>query len=123
MYLELLDNAEAGVIANLPLHFALYLAGELGFRPENNYSEACPVFNLSEGKFMPEGIRPDQCIEHNGARLTHLLLSTEQPVTLYRIKMAQEQRRSLLKAFETYFAIHVEGFGHLRSLEVLQKLF
>ena len=122
-YLHLLDHAEPGVVANLPLHFALYLAGELGFRPENNYSVHCPVFNLAEGRFMTEGYRPDQSIEHNGARLTHLLLSTEHPVTLYRIKMTREQRRALLQAYETYFSIHVEGFGQMRSLEVLQKLF
>jgi DNA repair protein RecO (recombination protein O) len=122
-YFTLLDEAEPGVVANLPLHFALYLAGELGFRPENNYSETCPVFNLAEGKFMPEGYRPDQSIEGNGARLTHMLLSTEQPVTLYRIKMQREERRALLQAYETYFGIHVEGFGHMRSLEVLKQLF
>jgi DNA repair protein RecO (recombination protein O) len=122
-YLTLIDEAEPGVVANLPLHFALYLAGELGFRPENNYSENCPVFNLAEGKFMPEGYRPDQSIEHNGAHLTHLLLSAEHPVTLYRIKMSREQRRALLQAYEAYFSIHVEGFGHMRSLEVLRQLF
>ena len=122
-FLILLDEAEPGVVANLPLHFALFLAGEMGFRPENNYSERRPVFNLAEGKFVPEGFRPDQCLDATASHNMHLLLSAEQPITLYRIKLSREQRRGLLQACETYFALHVEGFGHMRTPDVLRQLF
>jgi DNA repair protein RecO (recombination protein O) len=122
-YFVLLDTADPAVIANLPLHFALWLAGELGFRPENNYSEEYCIFDLKEGKFVPAYAQPQHLLDGQYARLTHQLLSVTHPVTLYRVKLSREQRHELLKAYETYFGIHIEGFGHIRSLEVLGSLF
>jgi DNA repair protein RecO (recombination protein O) len=122
-YFTLIDEAEAGVVANLPLHFALYLAGEMGFRPENNYSEACPVFDLQAGRFTAGNDHAVNYLDGSAAKLTHDLLSIDHPVTLYRVKMPRAKRQQLLTAFEQYFAIHVDGFGHMRSLEVLSALF
>ncbi len=122
-YFLLLDVAEPAVMANLPLHFALWLAGELGFRPENNFSEENCLFDLQEGKFVPVHTQAKHLLEGNAARLTHGLLSVAHPVTLYRVKLSREQRHELLNAYETYFSIHLDGFGHLRSLEVLGAVF
>jgi DNA repair protein RecO (recombination protein O) len=122
-YFTLLDEADAGVVANLPLHFALYLAGELGFRPENNFSENYPVFDLREGRFAENALDALNYLEGKEARLTHELLSIDHPVTLYRIKMSRHERHKLLEAYSQYFSVHIEGFGHLRSLEVLGALF
>jgi DNA repair protein RecO (recombination protein O) len=122
-YLDVLDEADPAVVANLPLHFALYLAGELGFRPENNYSSQQDIFDLREGKFVSEGPYGPDAVVDNGARLTHELLSHPQAITLYRIRMTREQRQELLKAYEHFFMIHVDGFGSLKSLDVLRQIF
>jgi DNA repair protein RecO (recombination protein O) len=122
-YFLLLDVAEPGVMANLPLHFALFLAGEMGFRPENNYSEGRNVFHLPGGSFIPESGHPTQSLGVESSRLLHQLLEVEHPVTLYRVKTLGTQRRALLKAMEAYFSIHIEGFGHIKSLPVLESLF
>jgi DNA repair protein RecO (recombination protein O) len=122
-YFILLDEADPGVVANLPLHFSLFLAGELGFRPENNYSVSLPVFHLPEGRFTAEGLHPAQSLGAENSGFLHQILGVAHPVTLYRIKMSRVQRRELLKAIETYFSIHVDGFGYLRSLAVLESLF
>lgn len=122
-YFLLLDSAEPVVVANLPLHFALFLAGELGFRPENNFSPQNGSFDLGEGRFVPSSPHGKYLLEGDLARFTHQLLSVAHPITLYRVKLSRVHRQELLKAYETYFGIHIDGFGHLRSLEVLMTLF
>lgn len=122
-YFLLLDGAESPVVANLPLHFALYLAGELGFRPENNYSENEPFFDLAAGRFTNHYSNPANTLEGENARLLHQLLAIDPPVTLYRVKMNRVQRREIMTALAAFFVIHAAGFGHLRSLEVLEVVF
>ena len=122
-YLVLLDEAESPVVANLPLHFALYLAGELGFRPENNFSEDEPYFDLAAGRFTSHYTNPANTIEGENARLLHQLLDVAPPVTLYRIKMNRMQRREIMSSLGVFFGIHAAGFGHLRSLDVLEVVF
>lgn len=122
-YFVLLDEAESGVVANIPLHFAIFLAAELGFRPENNYTSSDSVFHLTEGKFVDESIYPNHSLSRELSFYFHQLLQIHPPVTLYRVKLQRWQRRQLLKALETYFSIHIEGFGHLRSVEVLTAIF
>lgn len=122
-YLLLLDEADPFVVANLPLHFALYLAGELGFRPENNYSVTSPYFDIAEGKFSDQYISPGLTLEGENARLLHELLATDPPVTLYRVKMNRLQRQEIMNALAKFFSIHAAGFGQLKSLEVLEVVF
>lgn len=122
-YLTLLDEADPPVVANLPLHFALYLAGEMGFRPENNYSDSAPYFDLEAGTFTNRYNNPAISLEGENARLLHLLLSTNPPVTLYRVKMNRTQRQEIMHALAQFFNIHAAGFGHLKSLEVLEAVF
>jgi DNA repair protein RecO (recombination protein O) len=122
-YFLLLDEAEAPVVANLPLHFTLFLAGELGFRPENNYSEHEPFFDLAAGHFTNHYTNPANSIEGENAQLLNELLSIDPPVTLYRVKMNRLQRRELMISLAEFFRIHAAGFGQLRSLDVLEVVF
>jgi DNA repair protein RecO (recombination protein O) len=122
-YLVLLDEGDPVVVANLPLHFALFLAGELGFRPENNYSENAPYFDLNEGKFSNHYSNPGFTLDGENALLLHRLLSTDPPVTLYRVKMTRTQRQEIMAALARFFSIHAAGFGQLKSLEVLEVVF
>ncbi len=122
-YLMVLDEAEPAVVANLPLHFTLQLADILGFRPEGQYSAKHKVLDLREGRFTDELPGHRDVLEGNAAQLTHQLLQTGHPITLYRIKMNREQRQELLHAFETYFRLHIDAFGSLQSLDVLSSIF
>ena len=122
-YLLLLDEAEPAVVANLPLHFALRLSEQLGLKPEANFGAAHPYFDLKEGCFVAQMPAHPNFLEGNAARLMHDLLACEHPITLYRIKMNRDQRQELLNACETYFQLHLDGFGHLNSQLVLQAIF
>ncbi len=123
-YLTLLDEADPPVVANIALHFALFLAGEMGFRPEDNYDEHHPVFDLKEGCFTADlPVNPEWALTGSTALLTHELLMITHPVTLYRVKMHQSERRFLLDAYIIYFSLHAAGFGSMRSPEILKQLF
>jgi len=122
-YLLLLDEAEPAVVANLPLHFALRLSEQLGLKPEANFGAAQPYFDLKEGYFVAQIPAHPNFLEGNAARLMHDLLTCEHPITLYRVKMNRDQRQELLNACETYFQLHLDGFGHLNSQLVLQAIF
>ena len=45
-----------------------------------------------------------------------------QPSELAQIKLNQEARRVLLHAFETFYALHIQDFGKMKTLPVLEAV-
>ncbi|MES2648252.1 MAG: DNA repair protein RecO [Bacteroidota bacterium] len=120
--LMILDQTPLTVTANLPLHFALQLAGELGFRPEDNYSNECSILDLQEGRFVNQFPVHQLYLEGKLSEITFELLQTDNPVTLYRIKLQQQTRRQLLQAYEQFFMYHISDFGYLKTVKVLEEV-
>lgn len=120
--LLVLDETPLPIAANLPLHFALHLAGHLGFKIENNYNSGNVILDLKEGRFQP--ISPDHQLWLEGrlSEVTSELLEMQNPVTLYRIKLNQSQRRELLRAYEQFFMYHIPDFGSLKTVKVLVEV-
>ena len=54
--------------------------------------------------------------------MTSELLDMQNPVTLYRVKLNQSQRRDLLQAYEQFFIYHIPDFGSLKTVKVLEEL-
>ena len=50
------------------------------------------------------------------------LLQQDNAITLYRIKLNQQQRRELLQGFIHFFQYHVADFGRLKTVQVLQEV-
>ena len=120
--LLILDAADAAVTANLPLHFALHLAGQLGFRMEDNYDMDKTILDLQEGSFTEQIPIHGFYIDGKLSEITNDLLHQESPVTLYRIKLNQHMRQQLLKAYEQFFLYHVADFGGLKTVGVLVEV-
>jgi DNA repair protein RecO (recombination protein O) len=120
--LLVLDETPVTVAANLPLHFALHLAGQLGFRIENNYSSEFPILDLKEGRFLETYPEHHLYLEGRLSEVTSELLEMQNPVTLYRVKLSQPQRRDLLQAYEQFFIYHIPDFGSLKTVKVLEEL-
>lgn len=117
-----LDEGSDAETANFPLFFALHLAVLLGFRMNDNYSPVRSVFDLQEGTFVAEKPDHPHFIEEKEAEITSQLLKVMQPVELEDIKLNHEFRRRLLHAYETYYALHIQDFGTLKSLPVLKEI-
>jgi DNA repair protein RecO (recombination protein O) len=117
-----LDVSEDSVTANFPLFFALHLAVFFGFRIDDNYSEKRPYLDLREGRFVEERPVHPHFLEDKQAAVTSQLLKVMQPEELAGIKLNHDFRRQLLYFYETYYALHIQDFGTLRTLPVLKEI-
>ena len=117
-----LDSGSETITANFPLFFSLHLAVLLGFRMNDNYSVLNTVFDLEDGNFVTEKKHLNHFLEGKHAEMTAQLLKVMQPEKLREIKLNHEFRRELLYAYETYYALHIQDFGKLKSLPVLSEI-
>lgn len=120
-----LDNAPGTVAANFPLFFALHVTGFFGVAPSplkfDPGSE--PVyFDLNEGEFSRQRPPHPHFIEGKHAIATAELLNTRQPRELENFNWNHEFRRELLHAYETYFTLHIQDFGKMRTLPILKEI-
>lgn len=121
--LKQLDTATSTLTANLPLYFSLHLAGELGFRIQGEYSFQTPFLDLQEGQFIAEKPSHSYYLEKQLAEATSQLLSINFYNDLENIHFSRFTRKDLIIAYQNYIAIHVQDFGEIKSLPVLQEIF
>ena len=117
-----LDNSAGTVTANLPLFFALHLPVHFGFRIADNYSEEIFYLDLQEGSFTDVQPRHPHFLEEKQSEVASQLLKVMQPGELEDIKLNHEFRRQLLHRYETYYALHIQDFGTMKSLPVLREV-
>jgi DNA repair protein RecO (recombination protein O) len=117
-----LDESTGSVMANFPLFFTLHLPVFFGFRISDEYSDKNSIVDLQEGMFVPE--RPDHFhfLEGKQAEVTSELLKMMQPEELEQLKLNHDFRRQLLFAYETYYALHIQDFGTMKTLPVLREV-
>ena len=117
-----LDESSESVAANFPLFFALHLAVFFGFRIQDRYSEKNPILDLQEGIFVKERPAHRYFLEDKQAEITSQLLKVMQPEELQDIKLNHEFRRTLLHAYESYYALQIQDFGIMKTLPVLREI-
>jgi DNA repair protein RecO (recombination protein O) len=120
--LQHLDNADRLVTANVPLYFALNLPHFLGFRMNDDYDEQQNILDLQEGSFITERPLHNYYIEGENARLTSQLLKVMQPAELAGFPLHHEVRRKLLQYYHSYYALHIQDFGEMKTMAVLQDV-
>jgi DNA repair protein RecO (recombination protein O) len=117
-----LDNSSETVTANFPLFFALHLAVFLGFRINDEYSEKKKFLDLQEGIFVSERPTHPYFLEGIQSSVTSQLLRTMRPEELEEIKLNHDFRRNLLFVYETFYALHIQDFGKMKTLPVLKEI-
>ncbi len=120
--LKQLDRGNETLTANLPLHFTLHLTRELGFQIQGEYSKNTPVLNLQEGNFVAETPAHFFYITGELAETTSKINRVEFYNDLENFHLSRHIRRELIQAYNQYLSFHIEGFGELRSLSVLQEV-
>ena len=116
--IEWLDNQTEGV-ANFHLLFLTRLTRFLGFSP--NQVANADYFDMKNGvfsKYKPEGfsyLSPP----HTQNFYTLLQCSFE---NINQLKFSNDERRYLVQKLLEYYALHIEGFGNIRSHEVLEEV-
>jgi DNA repair protein RecO (recombination protein O) len=121
-----LDQSSEGVMANLPLFFALHMANFFGVSPVpakfHRQEEGNIYFDLKEASFSNQQPEHPHYIEGKLALVTAELLKVRHPSELEEIKLNSELRRELLKAYEIYYALHIQDFGTMKTLPVLREI-
>lgn len=117
-----LDKSKGTVMANLPLFFALHLPVHFGFRIADNFSEQNLYLDLQEGSFIHEEPFHPYFLGGKQATITSQLLKVMQPEELEEIKLNHDFRRQLLQQYETYYTLHIQDFGMMKSLPVLREV-
>jgi DNA repair protein RecO (recombination protein O) len=120
--LQQLDKGNDKLTANLPLYFTLRLATQLGLGMHGKYSEKTPVVDLMEGIFVPN-IPPHQYyLSDELAKATSAINNIQSYNSLCDVPLNRAARRLLLQAYNQFFKLHIQDFGELRSLQVLQEV-
>jgi DNA repair protein RecO (recombination protein O) len=117
-----LDEAPAHVTANMPLFFALHISHFFGFKIDDNFSEEHPFLDLQEGNFVEARPHHTFFIEGENALLTSELLKIMLPAELNDIRMNHLKRRELLQRYMEYYALHIQDFGQMKTLMVMQEV-
>jgi DNA repair protein RecO (recombination protein O) len=117
-----LDRASDAVVGNFPLYFVLHLSSFYGFRFSDDYSEVKNILDLQEGEFVAETPTHSHYLQGEYSLITSMLLKVMQPAELSEIKLRQDVRRTLLHAYETFYALHIQDFGKLKTLPVLEAV-
>ncbi len=117
-----LDESSDTITANFPLFFALNLPVFFGFRVTDNYSNENSFLDLQEGRFVQERPQHPHFLEDKQAAITSQLLKIMQPEELEDIKLNHDFRRNLLFVYETFYALHIQDFGTMKSLPVLKEI-
>jgi len=117
-----LDKGNDTLTANLPLYFTLHLTGELGFQVQGQFSKATPVLDLQAGGFVAEIPLHVYYVTGELAETTSKINSIQFYNELENFHMGRNLRRELLETYGRYLSLHIEGFGTLRSLSVLQEI-
>ncbi len=117
-----LDKSGDTEAANFPLYFALHLSGFYGFRFADRFSEEARYLDLQEGVFVPERPLHSWYLDEQESSIVSHLLKVMQPSELSQLRLNQELRRKLLHAIETFYSLHIQDFGQMKTLPVLEAV-
>jgi DNA repair protein RecO (recombination protein O) len=118
---DTLESMDTGSdMTHQPLMLLVGLSRHLGFFPEGPEYR----FDLREGYFFRGDAPHEFCMEAKQAALFAELIARVEATdgTSGPLRTSAEVRRRLLDDLLIYYRLHVEGFGELRSLDVLRAV-
>jgi DNA repair protein RecO (recombination protein O) len=117
-----LDMADQSVTANFPLYFSLQLVQFFGFSIRNNYSKQNLILDLQEGAFTHIVPQHSYFLDGDYSNRISQLLRVRTIDELANIKLNKSQRREMLLAMQTFYALHIQEFGVMKTLSVLHDI-
>lgn len=120
--LKQLDKGNDTLVANLPLYFTLHLGGELGFRIQGTYNNTTPILDLQEGFFVNTPPSHNHFTEGIYAQSISDINNIDFYSDLENIKLNRAIRKIVLQHLQLYISLHINDFGEMKSLMVLQEL-
>jgi DNA repair protein RecO (recombination protein O) len=118
--IEWLDH-RANQLVNFHLVFLIGLTRYLGFYPDDTNTTDCDYFDMKDGvftRYKPEG---RQYLSQPHTQNFNMLLKYGYD-DMHQLKLSNDERRYLINKLMDYYAQHVEGFGNIRSAEILEEV-
>jgi DNA repair protein RecO (recombination protein O) len=117
--IEWLDHQTEG-LANFHLLFLIQLTRYIGFYPDCYLAGNADYFDMKNGVFCH--YKPDSILylspPHTQNFAALLQCSFE---NILQLKLTNDDRRYLIQKLLNYYTLHIEGFGNIRSHEVLEE--
>lgn len=116
---DYVENTNSSLLTShpsLPQQFMLAVAHYLGIEPLDNHSAHYPYFDLQEGCFV--AAPAESTLSPYLSEILHTYLTSTPPHT----PPSRKDRADLLNALIAYFQLHLSGFGHLHSHEILHTI-
>ena len=115
-YVESINSSLITHHSSLPITFLLTVARHLGIEPFDNYCTREPLFDLQEGRFVSAPTETTLS-PHLSETLHHYLNSP-----LSTLPSPLDERTALINALITYYHLHLSGFSHFHSHEILHTV-
>jgi DNA repair protein RecO (recombination protein O) len=118
--IEWMDHQSEG-LANFHLLFLTQLTRYLGFYPDRYLAGNAEYFDMKNGVFCQ--YKPDSfsyLSPPHTQNFAVLLQCSFENMPL--LKLSNDERRYLIQKLLEYYALHIEGFGSIRSHEVLEEV-
>jgi DNA repair protein RecO (recombination protein O) len=117
--IEWLDHQTTG-LANFHLLFLTRLTRYLGFYPDKYPTGDAEYFDMKNGNFTRYKPQTLYLSPPHTQNFSLLLQCTFE--SLPALKFTNDERRYLLAKLLEYYSLHIEGFGNIRSHEVLEEV-
>lgn len=98
--------------------FLIGLAKHLGFEMQPRLSSDLLFFDLRIGSFVSARTDHRLVLDEDLSNHLHLYLSGEDQPNVDRAG-----RKKVIRSLVDYFSYHIEGFGELKSLDVLMSMY
>ncbi len=118
-----LDAANATATANFPIHFAWAFSGRLGFAVEGNFTEATGLLDLQEGMYVFDTPQHANYIGNELAEKTSQFIHYQSVLDTLGIPLNRFQRKEMLMAAILFYQYHIQDFGNMKTVEVLNAIF
>lgn len=109
-------------VANFHLVLLIRLTHYLGFFPNVKKFSSQSYFDLQQGTFVPNQPTHENFLAPKEAMSLAYLLRLNYS-TMYKLELQGKERAQILRHIIDYYRLHVDGFGLLKSLEVLEVVF
>lgn len=118
--IEVLDRMDQG-ISYFHMYFLLHLTRFLGFYPDRTLETSADYFDLKNGVFTTN-LPAHQAVLHQPytGHWTRLLNANFESLASLNIQVID--RRILLQKIVSYYQLHIEEFGQVKSLQVLEEV-
>ena len=105
-------------LTHFPIAFLIEYAAISGVEINNNCSPQRPFFNIKRGVFTATQTEHRYSLDKDASRFLSHYLSREIPTGI-----TKTGRKNIMDKLLDFYVYHIEGFGKIRSLDVLETVF